>query len=265
MSPVPTPPPKPGDLQFDRVDTPGGGEAKGPAGALRCANCGALIETQYYHVGDHTVCETCKRKIEGQLAAAMARGKGAGAMMRAVFLGLGAAILGAAIYYGVIAATNLEIGIIAILIGYMVGWAVRKGSRGVGGRRYQVLAVLLTYFAVGLAYAPIAFQEVLKKKSEAVSVVARSDTSMSETPTAADTATAASAPTGAGTTALALLIVLGLVLALPVMAVVGSMPSGILSAIIIGVGLRQAWRMTASTGIAITGPFKVAGARPAGG
>ena len=73
--------------------------------------------------------------------------------------GLGAGVVGAGIYYAVIAIANLEIGIVAILIGYMVGYAVRKGAGGRGGRRFQVLAVALTYASVALAYTPLAFNQ----------------------------------------------------------------------------------------------------------
>jgi hypothetical protein len=57
-------------------------------------------------------------------------------VMAGVF-GLGAGIVGAVIYYAVIAITNFEIGLVAILIGYMVGQAVRKGARGRGGLRFS--------------------------------------------------------------------------------------------------------------------------------
>jgi hypothetical protein len=69
---------------------------------------------------------------------------------------LGAGVVGAGIYYAVIAIAHVEVGIVAILIGYMVGYAVRKGARGRGGLRFQVVAVALTYASVALAYAPIA-------------------------------------------------------------------------------------------------------------
>jgi len=54
-----------------------------------------------------------------------------------------------------------------------------------------------------------------------------------------------------------------LVFALPVTAIVGTMPSGLISALIIFFGLRQAWRMTAVPELNITGPYKV-GMGPAG-
>src|SRR2546427_9516885 len=75
--------------------------------------------------------------------------------------GLGAGVIGAIIYYAVMAIAHLEIGIVAILIGYMVGYAVRKGARGRGGRRFQVLAVALTYASVALAYTPIAVKQAI--------------------------------------------------------------------------------------------------------
>src|SRR5207237_4415003 len=79
-------------------------------------------------------------------------------LLVASLFGLGAGIVGAAIYYAVIALANLEIGIVAILIGYMVGYAVRRGAGGRGGRRFQALAVALTYLSIAFAYAPAAVQ-----------------------------------------------------------------------------------------------------------
>ncbi len=48
-------------------------------------------------------------------------------------------------------------------------------------------------------------------------------------------------------------------LALPVLAVVNSMPSGLISAAIIAFGMQQAWRMTTAAEIQLTGPFRVGG------
>ena len=46
-------------------------------------------------------------------------------------------------------------------------------------------------------------------------------------------------------------------LALPVIVVVSSLPSGLISALIIGIGMRQAWTMTRAADLTIAGPFKV--------
>jgi hypothetical protein len=59
---------------------------------------------------------------------------------------------------------------------------------------------------------------------------------------------------------------------LPIIAVLGSLPAGLISALIIGIGMRRAWRMTADSGsdapgtTIVAGPFRVghaAGAAPA--
>jgi hypothetical protein len=220
---------------------------------------------------------------------------------RAGLFGLGAAIAGAIVYYGVIAITDFEIGIVAILIGYMVGWAVRRGTRGRGGRRLQLLAVALTYFSVAMAYLPLAIKGMnddkttsgglSKRAADSTHLAASGDTTVTaaEDSTVAPNAdsSAASAPdstavaaTSADSTAprdsvhatvgrlggadlaKGLGAILLLTLALPVLVVFGSMPSGILSAVIIGVGLRQAWRMTGAHEVTVHGPYKV-GARPA--
>src|SRR5204862_7486300 len=85
--------------------------------------------------------------------------RGVGPLAIAAACGFFAAVAGALIYYAMLAFANLEIGIVAILIGYMVGYSVRKGARG-GGRRFQILAVVLTYAAVALAYTPIVIRGV---------------------------------------------------------------------------------------------------------
>src|SRR5688572_17819878 len=77
-------------------------------------------------------------------------------MIRSAFFGLVAAVIGAFIYYTVTTLTGWEIGLVAILIGYMVGYAIMLGSEGIGGRKYQFMAAALTYFSVGLAYFSLA-------------------------------------------------------------------------------------------------------------
>src|SRR5262245_19160859 len=141
------------ELQFDRV------EAAVPAGtSVTCAKCNRAITTYYYTVDDTSICSLCKRTLE------IERSRRKAGMMRAALYGMGAAIAGAAIYYGVIAITNLEIGIVALLIGYVVGYAVRSGA-GRGGRRFQLLAAGLTYLSVGMAYSPLALGPILNGRA----------------------------------------------------------------------------------------------------
>ena len=75
--------------------------------------------------------------------------------VRSVLFGIGAAVLGFALYVAFALGTGLVIGFVSLAVGYLVGKAMMLGSRGVGGRRYQVAAALLTYMAVSLAAVPI--------------------------------------------------------------------------------------------------------------
>ena len=49
--------------------------------------------------------------------------------------------------------TGYEIGLIAVAVGWLVGGAVRLGSKGLGGKPFQALAVALTYLAIVSHYA----------------------------------------------------------------------------------------------------------------
>ena len=76
------------------------------------------------------------------------------AFTRALLYGIGAAVLGMILYAVFEIATGLIVGYVSLAVGWMVGTAMMKGSNGVGGRRYQVAAVLLTYAAVSMAAVP---------------------------------------------------------------------------------------------------------------
>jgi hypothetical protein len=68
---------------------------------------------------------------------------------------------------------------------------------------------------------------------------------------------------GIGVVLLGIGATLLIIFVLPIMVVVGTLPSGIISALIIGFGMRQAWRMTDGTVMTITGPYKVGTPTPA--
>jgi Flp pilus assembly protein TadB len=263
------------ELQFDRVestDAPGSAVTESPA--VTCVVCGKSVGAEYYHVNGKPVCENCRHVV----TSAAQTPRTAGPLVRAGLFGLLAAVAGAAIYYAVIAITNFEIGLVAILIGYMVGYMVRKGARGRGGRRFQILAVVLTYWAVGLAYTPLAFKGAGDdEKSEqadtiapdsarstvgdSAAIAATSDRPQMPASTSPDSARAADAdgdetPSG-GSVLKAFGLLFALVFALPVIYIAQSMPGGLLSALIIFIGLRQAWSMTAGHTLEISGPYKV--------
>jgi hypothetical protein len=262
-------------LQFDRAEDAGAAPDAAPAASIECSSCNTAIRTYYYHVDGNVVCAKCKQVAERTIGSQ----KGFGAFAKAFLTGGVAAVIGAAIYYGVIAITNFEIGLVAILIGFMVGYGVRRGAGGAGGRRYQILALVLTYFAVGLAYMPLFVKGAMEARETTADSVAAADSLESDSALVADEAaaddsadvtlagktdsTASAVKIGGGAAALGVILLVGgtfvMVFALPVIAVLGSLPSGLISALIIGFGMQQAWKMTAGHLVSITGPFKVGG------
>src|SRR5439155_3866977 len=64
---------------------------------------------------------------------------------------------------------DMELGIVAIGVGLLVGIAVRKGSGGRGGRKFQALAMVLTYLSITASYVPLVLKGMFEgvKQSEA--------------------------------------------------------------------------------------------------
>jgi hypothetical protein len=241
-------------LQFDTVlpaHAPDAGVA--PAG-VTCAACARPVADQYYEANGASLCGGCQRTV-ADLAVTP---RGAVTFTRAALLGLVAALLGAVLYYAVLAFAHLEVGLIAIAIGYMVGYAIRLGTRGRGGRRFQVLAVVLTYWAVGLAYVPFTFGGGPEEAPTAATGSATPAAPAPPPPTHTEAAEAPFEP--ASGLWLSLLVVLAFTFALPVLIVAGSLPGGLISAAIIAFGMHQAWRMTAAPQIVITGPYRIGAA-----
>jgi hypothetical protein len=126
----------------------------------------------------------------------------------------------------------------------------------------------LTYLAVSLAYVPLAFQAADGEAPEDPMVVhanldtpapepdATAEVTAVKVPLAED-AEAEATPVTPGEAVKALAALAVLFLGLPVIAIVYSMPTGLISALIIGFGLRQAWQMTAAIPLEVTGPYRV--------
>src|SRR5690242_12751069 len=125
-----------GELQFEHAQPL---PAPGDPSAPHCAACKQAIGTTYYHAQGMPVCQTCAERIQSGQQAPPALSLAPAALYGGI-----AALAGSALYAGVAITTGLEIGLIAIVVGVMVGKAVRIGSKGLGGRPQQILAVVLT-------------------------------------------------------------------------------------------------------------------------
>jgi hypothetical protein len=207
--------PATGALQFDTAE-PSAAAATGRS----CTACQRPIEGEYHMANMHVVCTPCRQALE-----AGPQGSRTGRIGRAILFGAGAALAGSILYFVVLAATGYEIGLIAILVGWMVGRAVSIGSHGRGGWLYQAVAIGLTYLAICTSYIP-AILEAWRASGDATDLPG------------------------------AVIYIGAFVfsLTLPILTIT-SAPIG---ALILGFGLFQAWRENKRPEITVTGPYAVA-------
>ena len=133
--------------------------------AATCTKCGTALRGSYHMIGESMACGKCRYAAESQAGGAT----GAAPMIRAVLFGAGAAIVGAGGYYAFVKITNIEWALLTALVGLGVGMAVRIGSRGHGGQKYQIVATVLTYFAMSGAYLPFIL-EGLTEGADAIAI-----------------------------------------------------------------------------------------------
>lgn len=175
---------------------------------------------------------------------------------RGILFGVGGAIAGLILYATVEIVTGLIIGYVALAVGYLVGHSIKKGSGGRGGRRYQIAALILTYFSVSLASIPVIIAEQVKHAKERKAQQAAPDTSIALAPAGGDASKPAAAPDKSAPVnvgrLLGLLFLFGL--ASPFLSMANPL-SGLIGLFILSIGLRIAWRTTAGVDLAIDGPF----------
>jgi len=251
------------NLQFDKAEI----------STLKCEACKTPIQDRYFRLQQKKICQTCRDGVAQQLAG----GSGLKRFMKATLYGSLAGLAGAGIYWAILEFTGLQIGLISILVGYMVGRAVFVGSEQRGGLGYQFLAVFITYTAIVSAYVPLVVQGVreLNSKQHSAKVAQKANaqpgsksaaTAVAPAPKAAPAPSAAESadeeavdqppqkPMTSGEFAFAILFLIGVIYALPFL----SGASNIIGLVIIAFGLYQAWKLNARLKIDITGPFNVA-------
>jgi hypothetical protein len=248
-------------LQFDKA------EYAGPqTGASVCGVCKQPIAQTYFTVNAAIVCDQC----HGKVVEFATRGSKFRRAFVATALGLVAGLAGAALWYVVRTVTGYEIGLIAILVGLMVGLAVRKGSKGRGGWFYQSLAVVLTYGCICAQYMPDIVQACVKQFREAqaaqAQVAAKPPAGIADAKKLGENAPPEKAAPPAVPApkpgiakmllgiALFLVLAFALSLAAPFLAGV----QNIMGLIIIGIALLEAWKINKQVPVRIAGPFQLA-------
>ena len=173
--------------------------------------------------------------------------------VRGILFGVGAAIVGMAGYASFTILTGIYIGYVSLAVGWLVGKAIMLGSKGIGGRRYQIAAVILTYAAVSLAAVPIAISYQLKAKSHSESVQPQQQKSTASLENSQPDQPQSKPKSSFGA---AILQLLALGLASPFLEMQDPL-YGIIGLVILMVGIRIAWRITAGTRRArIDGPYE---------
>lgn len=130
-----------------------------------CKLCRQPITGPYYRARGNIVCGSCADRIKREQPQ-----DSHAAFVRGLLFGMVGALLGLVLYAGFTILTGIEIGFVSLAVGFIVGKAIIVGSGGMGGRRYQIAAVLLTYAAVSLASIPIAIHYIKKEKASAPTV-----------------------------------------------------------------------------------------------
>jgi hypothetical protein len=234
----------------------GTAEYVGTPGVDHCQFCHQPIGTNYFRVHNATACAACADQARSQLA----RDTHA-AFVRAVLFGVGAAVLGLILYAAFEIITSITIGYAALAVGWIIGKAMITASGGIGGRRYQITAVLLTYAAVSLAAVPVAIHyfrqhpEKLQKKSAPSSAASSPDSLSADSPdswSGGDGKPVEAKPSfGAAVVQLAFLG-----LASPFVDLTSDPFGGLIGLFILFIGMRFAWRFTARRPAEVFGPFE---------
>jgi hypothetical protein len=210
---------------------------------LTCATCQHAITRVYHEMNGRLFCDRCRRNAE----IALNSGSRFTRAMRAIVAGSAAAVVGALVYVGVTKLTGYELSLMTILIGYIVGTAVRWGSNGRGGWAYQALAVVLTYVAIVSTYAPSVVEAMADMDRRQI----------------AEPATAAAPTPAARSSAVRLAAMVAVV---SVIVCVAPFMLGVKNAIglvIIGVGLYQAWKVNRRLMLNFSGPHRIRGSEAA--
>jgi hypothetical protein len=221
------------DLQFHRAEPVNKGE-EAPSAQI-CAACKLPLQDQYFKVQNNVICPACAAKIESGRQAPKPI-----PWARAILFGSGAALAGC-ILYAIVLMMGVQIGIVALLVGYMVGKAIRSATYGVGGRPQQILAVALTYFAISTSFVPAMVVQGAKQARN------RSKTAPSAAPV--QPAKPQISP-GKAIVGVVVLITIS-----PFLELFGSPVGGLISLFILFIGLQRAWALTARHDILVTGPY----------
>jgi hypothetical protein len=228
----------------------GTAEYVGSPGGDHCQFCHQPIAANYYRVNGAIACGSCAATSRSELAK-----DSHAAYTRSLLYGIGAAVAGMILYATFEIVTGIIIGYLSLAVGWMVGKAMMKGSNGIGGRRYQVAAVLLTYAAVSMAAVPVMIGSNVKYKREARIQHQNLDDEQRqlESESGQSPRTTSKPPRMARGAAVGWLALFGLTS--PFLGLMRNPLGGLIGLVILFVGIRIAWQLTAGRPAEVFGPF----------
>ena len=246
-----------GELQFNEA------EYSAPiTDGVNCAACGVAITDKYFQLNGAILCDRCSSAVKTQMTGGAALPR----FFKACLYGLAASIAGFLIYYGILKLTGFEIGLISILVGYMVGAAVRRGSGGRGGALYQAIAVGCTYLAIAASHSALVVPQLIDQLKNDKAAAGRP-----QNPEKEGNAQAVDIPVENAADAmakdepvdkkeitfldfvLAIVLIVAFVLAVPIL--VGF--SNPISLLIVGFALWEAFKLNRKVNLVITGPHNI--------
>ena len=261
-------------------------KGKATPGASRkdlCEKCGHPLEHWYFRVNGAMHCLPCAKSERN-----MGPRDSEAAYTRAVLFGGGIAVAVFFLYVVLGLSTNLVFEYSAFVLGWVIAKMMMIGSKGLGGRRYQWTAVILTYATVSMAAVPIAIDSqsrrnaAIQAQAKAVNLAEEQQrleeefgSDASRPPSSAGKAAqknpgqksgnSSGAAVSAGNgqlvapavvtpaAAFGSLVILGLFS--PVLGLAMPIQGGI-SLILLILGIVIAWRISAAKRMEITGPFR---------
>lgn len=219
------------ELSFDKA------EFASPTAARVCARCQTSVQDEYFEAQASVLCPECASDL----------GSG-GPLLRPFGFGLAAMAVCTLGWFLIIKLTDSEWGLVAIGVGLLIGFAVRHGSLGRGGFKYQALAMALTYASITFSHVPFVIQGLTEAQSE-------SQASEGARPTPKSAPPPASAEPDAPPTSGGFVMAWGIVLLIALVSPFLAGTSGLMGLVIIAIALYEAWKINRR--VPISGPFRL--------
>lgn len=255
-------------LQFEKAEY-----QQGPDGPMSCAACRRPLGGQYYTANQAAVCASCYGAMQTQIAG----GSRVGRALAAGGLGLVAGLAGAVLWFAIRRITGYEIGLVAIVVGVMVGLAVRKGAGRRGGWFYQTMAVALTYACISAQYMPDIVEgflaearsqnsQIVAADADAAASVeavseAEGDAAMEEEAAGGEAAETEESGLVGAMVGLGMMLVVVFAFSLTVPFLGGV--ENLIGLLIIGFALYEAWKLNKAERVEFAGPFQLSQVAPA--